>query len=84
MADETCKKKGTVKWFNPKKRIGYIKDEDGNDQFVHASGISDGRTYVGLEDGDEVEFEIVQGKNGREKAVNVVLTTKVEDLPKDE
>lgn len=58
--------KGTVKWFNINKKFGYIIDEDGNDVFVHASGIEKGkgRMYIGFNEGDEVEFEITNGKKG--------------------
>ena len=61
--------KGTVKWFNNQKGFGFISDEQGNDVFVHYSGIqSDG--FKSLEEGQEVEFEIFQGEKGPQ-AVNV-------------
>ncbi|MDY2790370.1 MAG: cold-shock protein [Lachnospiraceae bacterium] len=56
-------KQGTVKWFNAKKGFGFISDEEGNDVFVHFSGIvADG--YKSLEDGQKVQFEVVDGEKG--------------------
>ncbi|MCK5125247.1 MAG: cold-shock protein [candidate division Zixibacteria bacterium] len=62
--------KGTVKWFNAEKGFGFITPEDGNeDLFVHHSNItSDG--YRTLTDGQEVEFEVGEGRKGPE-ATNV-------------
>ena len=55
--------KGKVKWFNNAKGYGFIGREDGPDVFVHYSAIqSDG--YKQLKEGDEVEFDIVQGAKG--------------------
>jgi CspA family cold shock protein len=58
------KMKGTVKWFNNAKGFGFIGREDGNaDVFVHYSAINvDG--YKTLQEGDQVEFEIVEGQKG--------------------
>ena len=62
--------KGTVKWFNNQKGFGFISDEQGNDVFVHYSGLSmDG--FKSLEEGQEVEVEVVQGAKGPQ-ATNVV------------
>jgi len=63
--------KGTVKWFDAKKGFGFITPEDGGDDlFVHHSEIKmDG--YATLKDGQEVEFDIGQGKKGP-CATNVV------------
>ena len=55
--------KGTVKWFNNQKGFGFISDEAGNDVFVHYTGLNmDG--FKSLEEGQEVEFEVVQGAKG--------------------
>lgn len=52
--------KGTVKWFNNQKGYGFISDEQGNDVFVHYSGLNmDG--FKSLEEGAQVEFEVVNG-----------------------
>lgn len=61
---------GTVKWFNAEKGFGFIEREDGDDVFVHFSGIAtDG--YKTLEEGQKVEFDITEGQRG-EQATNVI------------
>lgn len=62
--------KGTVKWFNAEKGFGFIKGENGEDVFVHFSSIV-GDGYKSLEEGQLVEFEVVQGDRGPQ-AENVV------------
>ncbi|AVO03427.1 cold-shock protein [Staphylococcus simulans] len=62
---------GTVKWFNSEKGFGFIERENGNDVFVHFSGIA-GEGYKSLEDGQNVDFDIVDGQRG-EQATNVVV-----------
>jgi cold shock protein len=54
---------GNVKWFNNSKGYGFIGREDGPDVFVHYSAIV-GDGYRTLQEGDPVEFEIVQGPKG--------------------
>ncbi len=61
---------GTVKWFNNQKGYGFISPENGRDVFVHHSAIQ-GDGYKSLEEGQKVEFEIIQGPKG-EQASNVV------------
>ncbi len=62
--------KGTVKWFNATKGYGFISTEEGEDVFVHYSAIeSDG--FKTLDEGQEVEFEIVEGEKGPQ-ATNVI------------
>ncbi len=61
---------GTVKWFNPQKGYGFIEKEDGEDVFVHYSAIQEDG-FKTLEDGQEVEFEIVEADRGPQ-ATNVV------------
>jgi CspA family cold shock protein len=54
---------GTVKWFNAEKGYGFISREGGSDLFVHYSAI-EGSGYRSLEEGQAVEFEVVQGQKG--------------------
>ena len=63
-------KKGTVKWFDVKKGFGFIQQEDGSEIFVHYSNIS-GSILKVLEDGESVEFEVIEGNKGLQ-AQNVV------------
>ena len=59
--------KGSVKWFNAKKGFGFISDEEGNDVFVHFSALQmDG--FKVLDEGDEVEFEVIDGEKGPQAA----------------
>lgn len=55
--------RGKVKWFDPKKGYGFISQEDGDDVFVHYTAIQE-TGFRTLEEGQEVEFEIVQGEKG--------------------
>ncbi len=61
---------GKVKWFNAEKGFGFIAREDGDDVFVHFSAIQ-GEGFKTLEEGQNVEFDIVQGNRGPQ-AANVV------------
>jgi cold shock protein len=58
---------GTVKWFSNSKGYGFIGRDDGPDVFVHYSAIT-GDGYRTLQEGDAVEFEIVQGPKGPQAA----------------
>jgi len=59
--------KGNVKWFNNSKGYGFIGRDDGPDVFVHYSAIV-GDGYRTLQEGDAVDFEIVQGPKGPQAA----------------
>lgn len=59
--------KGTVKFFNETKGFGFIKGENGQEIFVHASGLNED-----IRENDEVKYETEQGKKGL-NAVNVSL-----------
>ncbi len=58
---------GTVKWFNNAKGYGFIGRDDGPDVFVHYSAITS-EGYKSLQEGDVVEFEVVQGQKGPQAA----------------
>ena len=59
--------KGTVKWFNNAKGYGFLGRDDGPDVFIHYSSITT-EGYKSLQEGDKVEFEIVQGQKGPQAA----------------
>ncbi len=63
--------KGTVKWFNATKGYGFISSEEGQDVFVHFSALKDNGEFRSLEEGQAVEFDIVDGEKGPQ-ASNVV------------
>lgn len=56
--------KGTVKWFNAAKGFGFITTENGEDVFVHFSALEETGEFRTLEEGQAVEFEIVEGAKG--------------------
>jgi len=62
--------KGTVKWFNNSKGYGFIEQDNGDELFVHFSGIK-GEGFKSLQEGQAVEFDIEQDAKGP-RAVNVV------------
>lgn len=64
--------KGTVKWFNAEKGFGFITTEEGNDVFAHYSQIQkDG--FKTLEEGQAVEFSVVEGQKGLQAEEIVIL-----------
>ena len=63
---------GKVKWFNAEKGYGFIEREDGGDVFVHFSAIQ-GEGFKTLEEGQAVEFDVVEGNRGEQAAYVVKL-----------
>jgi CspA family cold shock protein len=62
---------GTVKWFNTTKGFGFIAPDDGgNDVFVHISAV-ERSGMTGLADDQKVEFELEEGRDGRQMAGNL-------------
>ncbi|MDG2318641.1 MAG: cold-shock protein [Rhodospirillaceae bacterium] len=64
---------GTVKWFNPTKGYGFIEPSDGSkDAFVHISAVERAGLST-LNEGQKVQFELVNGQNGKASAENLVV-----------
>ena len=61
---------GRVKWFSAEKGYGFLEREDGGDVFVHYSAIN-GEGFRTLNEGERVEFDVVEGDRGPQ-AANVV------------
>jgi CspA family cold shock protein len=57
------REQGTVKWFNNDKGFGFISRNSGDDVFVHHSSIQ-GEGFKSLDEGDDVEFDVVSGPKG--------------------
>lgn len=70
--------KGTVKFFNERKKFGFIAGEDGKEYFVHQTGLIEGVT---LNENDSVTFDVEEGDRGP-KAVNVKKGS--EEVPKED
>jgi len=63
---------GSVKWFNPTKGYGFIEPDDGTkDVFVHISAVQNAG-MTGLREGQKIEYELVEGQNGKSSAENLV------------
>lgn len=62
--------KGTVKWFNTEKGFGFLSGEGEQDVFVHFTAIT-GDGFKNLDEGQQVEFDVVEGPRGLQ-AANVV------------
>jgi len=71
---------GEVKWFNAEKGFGFLTQADGPDVFVHYSAIQ-GNGYRSLNTGDKVEFEIVDGRKGKQ-AEKVTVTEAAPNSPR--
>ena len=67
------RKVGTVKWFNATKGFGFIEAEGGGDVFVHYSGLR-GEGYRSIDEGQRVEFTVVQGQKGPQAQDVIVLS----------
>ena len=61
--------RGIVRRFNNQRGFGFISDSEGNDVFVHYTGINE-EGFKSLEEGQKVEFDVIQGEKGPQ-AVNV-------------
>jgi cold shock protein len=70
MIKEAINMIGTVKWFNAEKGYGFIESDEGGDVFVHFSAIQ-GDGFKTLDEGQRVEYELVEGNRGPQ-AANVV------------
>jgi CspA family cold shock protein len=70
--EDRVRSKGTVKWFNDRKGFGFIRLESGEDVFVHYSALQ-GEGFKTLKEGENVEFDVVQGAKGPQ-AANVMKT----------
>ena len=71
MADRVM---GTVKWFSGEKGYGFITQENGTDLFVHYSEIQTGG-FRTLNEGDKVEFEVTEGKKGKQASQVTLITS---------
>ena len=68
-----AREQGVVKWFNDAKGFGFISRESGEDVFVHFRAIQ-GTGFKSLQEGQKVEFEVVQGQKGLQADAVTALT----------
>lgn len=67
---------GNVKWFDAKKGYGFIQPEDGSkDIFVDLNALKRAKLPK-LEEGQKVQYRIIEGRNGRKSAINVSIKSK--------
>ena len=66
---------GKVKWFNSKKGYGFITSENGEDVFVHYSGIKSEKNFKTLNEGNEATFDVEIDERGLGKAINVQVVS---------
>lgn len=71
---------GRVKWFNAEKGFGFIETEGSADVFAHYSAINSAG-FRKLNEGDEVEFEIEPGQNGKGPQAKNIMVTKAAPAP---
>lgn len=64
---------GTVKWFNGDKGYGFISQENGPDLFVHYTEIQSSG-FRTLNEGDKVEYEVTDGKKGKQASAVTVIS----------
>ena len=67
VGSEQTMAKGKVKWFNDAKGFGFLEQDNGDDVFCHFSAIT-GDGFKSLQEGDDVEFEVVKGPKGLQAA----------------
>lgn len=65
---------GTVKWFNSEKGYGFITQDNGPDIFVHYTAIQS-TGFRSLNEGDKVEFEVTDGKKGKQASAVTVINS---------
>ncbi len=64
---------GTVKWYNPTKRFGFIEPEEGDkDIFVHVTAV-EAAGLSSLHEGQKIQYELATGENGRSSAIDLVI-----------
>ena len=73
MSSNHQKSTGTVRWFDPRKGLGFISNEAGEDVFVHYRAIATGDSYKILKGGQQVEFVQVKSNKGWQAAEVVVI-----------